>query len=248
MLTPAEFASYSANLAAALHPLTLPAYADYVTYENHWENYIRNCSLWIHENGCPQKLSLIAMESAPGAALHPGPNYIFAHLAHLATRPADNYLLNIHDGTFPVAPAAGLTKQQVLNDLCASTTNLGDQRPIVLFDLLPTHGVSLSGHPTHRTLARESAPGILWHEVGLNITRKLEFIFNNLLEPCKLEWEHVHIGFATPPNTINLPSPIAGFIAINAPGIHIHGFSINAPLNTAPIAANLQELITHHGF
>jgi hypothetical protein len=247
MLTPAQFAAYSAHLAGDPHPLILPPYHDYASYEIDWENYIHTCQGWSNEVDCPSRISLIAMESAPGAPFHPGPSHIFSHLAALAAHPADNYLLYIYNGTFPAIPAAGLTKHQILHGLYSSTNPAGHHRPIVLFDLLPSHGVSLGAHG-HRILARGPLHHTLWKEVEINISNKLEFIHHHLLAPCQLGWENVHISFATPPTTVNPPSAIIGYIAAIAPGIHIHTTSINVPVNTVPVSANLQNLITHHGF
>lgn len=260
MLTPAQFADYSAHLAGAPHPLILPHYADYQLYEQAWEKYFSRCVNLIRKGTVPTKISIIAMESSPSRkGNHPGSNYIFHDTHNLIMGNHNKYLNRIYKGVFPMAPLNHMTKQNCLDHLVThAMSGCNTPRPIILLNLLPSHGVNLGVHDSpQRELARGPLGGAmyaLWDEVKWLIEYRLVKIYATLLEPFNLSWENLHIAFATPPNTIYPPSGIIAHIAAVAPGIHIHTKSINEEGNIEnekwliPSPNNLQALITHHGF
>jgi hypothetical protein len=232
-------AGFNAQHGALPHA---PTHADYVNYEHLWENYIHHSAAILNGIAPPTQIGLIAMESAPGNAIHPHPNYIFNNTARPIGR-GDSYLRNIYNGAL-MGPGHhhGISIQNALDNLLTMNDNLGNHRPIVLFDLLPTHGITLS------TPARQLLRNGVLAEVQIEIGNKLNFLYINILQPLGLGWNNVHLKFACPPTTVHLPSLIPGFIAALAPGITIHPVSLNNGPNTVPVPANLTNNILHHGF
>lgn len=247
MLTLVEYTNFRNGFAGHYGNLPLaPTYNDYVQYETLWERYILNAAAILLAGPAINRLGLIAMESAPGTIIHPHPNYIFYNTHNIINGNADSYLRNIYNGSHIQYGLYhnGLTKQQCLDGLLSQTYNLGNQRPIILFDLFPTHGIRLETE--ERTFISN---GIL-PEIQIEIDRKLNFIFNNLLLPLRLNWGNVHILFACPPTSINPPSShVIAYINYYAAGIVTHPTSINTMGNgVAPNQNDLRANIIHHGF
>ena len=176
------------------------------------------------------------MESAPGTPNHPHPNYIFHNTHRIINGNSDSYLRNIYNGAHINYGLYhnGLTKQQCLDGLLNQTDFLNNQRPIILFDLFPTHGITL-GQASRAYLGNGILP-----EIQIEINNKLNFVYHNLLLPLGLNWGNVHVKFACPPTSINLPSHVLYYINHNAPGILTHPISINTIGNG--IAPNQNDL------
>lgn len=246
MLTLVEYTNFRNGFADHYGNLPLaPTYNDYVQYETFWENYIVNAAAILLAGPAINRLGLIAMESAPGTIIHPHPNYIFHNTHNIINGNADSYLRNIYNGAHIHYGLYhnGLTKQQCLDGLLNQTDNLANQRPIILFDLFPTHGIKLIKR--HRIFIGSGA----LPEIQIEINNKLNFIFNNLLLPLRLNWGNVHIQFACPPTGINPPSHIIGHINHYAAGIVTHPISINTIGNgVAPNQNDLRANIIIHGF
>ena len=221
-----------------------PTHKDYQNYEHLWENYVVNVARLLNGRQI-QRLGLIAMESAPGGLVHPHPNYIFHNTNNIVGRPADNYLINIFNGS-NIQPGLyhnGLTKQNCLDQLLNKSDFGGNYRPIVLLDLLPTHGIKLN------TRLRQFLTRNLILGVNQEITYKFLFLETNLLRPLGLNWNQVHIKFACPPTTSNQPSLLQGIIQHCAHGITIHPNSINTIGNgIVPNPNELRNNILNHGF
>ena len=246
MLTNLEYTNFRNGFAGHYGILPLaPTYNDYVQYETLWENYILNAAAILAAGPAINRLGLIAMESAPGTTNHPHPNYIFHNTHTIINGNSDSYLRNIYNGAHINYGLYhnDLTKQQCLDGLLNQTDNLANQRPIILFDLFPTHGITLNTN--HRTfLGNGTLP-----EIQIEINNKLNFVYNNLLLPLGLNWGNVHIKFACPPRSINHPSHVVGYINHYATGIAIHPNSINTIGNgVAPNQNDLRANIINHGF
>jgi hypothetical protein len=246
MLTSIEYTNFRNGLAHLYPNLpTQPSYEDYVEYENLWEKYILNAATFLKTQPPIKRIGLIGMESAPGGAEHPHPNYIF-HNTHNIIRPTgDDYLKNIFNGSHLIHGYYhnDKTKQECLDGLMNQTDFAETKRPIILFDLLPTHGISLS------TPIRTFLGSGVITEINLEIQNKMNFILINLLTPLSLTWYDVHIKFACPPTTLILPSNIPTFIYNNTQGATIHPTSINTMGGgIAPNQNALRDNIIHHGF
>lgn len=246
MLTLIEYTNFRNGLARLYPNLPAPpAYADYTIYENLWENYILDAATFLLTQPPITRIGLIGMESAPGGIVHPHPNYIF-HNTHIPIQSKGNtYLKNIFNGMNIVYGLyhKKLTKQNCLDGLINSTDIDGNSRPIILFDLVPTHGIKLSSK-IRKFLGSGAIP-----EINLEIENKMNFILNNLLIPLALTWADVHIKFACPPTTINLPSNILTYIRRYTLGAVIHHTTINTIGNgIAPNQNTLRDNIIHHGF
>ena len=246
MLTNLDYTNFRNGFAGHYGILPLaPTYNDYVQYETLWENYILNAAAILAAGPAINRLGLIAMESAPGTTNHPHPNYIFHNTHTIINGNSDSYLRNIYNGAHINYGLYhnGLTKQQCLDGLLNQTDVLNNQRPIILFDLFPTHGIKLN--TIHRTFLGNGA----LPEIQIEINNKLNFVYNNLLLPLELNWGNVHIKFACPPRSINPPSHVVGNINHYAPGIVTHPISINTIGNgVAPNQNDLRANIINHGF
>jgi hypothetical protein len=246
MLTLIEYTNLRNGLAHLYPNLPAPpAYADYTIYENLWENYILDAARFLITQPPVTRIGLIGMESAPGGAGHPHPNYIF-HNTHNIIRPTgDVYLKNIFNGSHLIHGYfhKGLTKKECLDGLMNQTDFAGNKRPIILFDLLPTHGIILST-PIRTFLGTGAIP-----EINLEIENKMNFILHNLLIPLALSWADVHIKFACPPTTVLPTSIIPADVGLYTPGATIHPVSINTiGGGIAPNQNSLRDNIIHHGF
>jgi hypothetical protein len=254
MLTNLEYTNFRNGFAGHYDNLPLaPTYNDYVQYETLWENYILNAAAILLAGPTISRIGLIAMESAPGTTNHPHLNYIFHNTQNIIGANgtnSDSYIRNIYNGAHINYGLYhnGLTKQQCLDGLLHQNDVLNNQRPIILFDLFPTHGISLG--PIDRVFLNN---GIL-PEIQIEINNKLNFIFNNLLLPLGLNWGNVHVNFACPPLSIvvnnNYPNgQVLNYIGHYIPNNQIHPISINTIGNgVAPNQNDLRANITHHGF
>jgi hypothetical protein len=220
-----------------------PNYNDYKQYETLWESYIVNSATILKNYPNIKRLGLIAMESAPGNSTHPNPNYIFNNTHHLLKGKGNVYLRNIYNGgTLDTSNCSSLTKQECLNELLIVNDFTGNTRPIILFDLLPTHGIQLSTK-IRKIIAVNNIP-----EMQMEINRKLNFIFQNILLPLNLKWINVHLKFACPPSTVAPNSIIPKTIIKFDNGITVHPISINQGANISPSKTNLINNIKNHGF
>jgi hypothetical protein len=248
MLTGHEYTNFRHAFQRYYGNLPLPpTYNDYVCYERLWEDYILNAAMILRAVPGITRLGLIAMESVPGTNVHPAPNYIFynTNLPINNQNNQDSYLRNIFNGAHlnPGLYHAGLSKQQCLDGLLHQNDITGTQRPIILFDLLPTHGISLQTNH-RRSLRKGALPAI-----PTQIQNKLNFVYNNLLLPLGLNWGNIHLKFACPPTTIDPPSVIPGVIGGFSPGIFIHPDTINTiGGGIAPNPNDLRDNILNHGF
>ena len=249
MLTNLEYTNFRNGFAGHYGILPLaPTYNDYVHYETLWENYILNAAAILLAGPAINRLGLIAMESAPGTLNHPHLNYIFHNTHNIIDANgvgSDAYLKNIYNGADINYGLYhnGLTKQQCLDGLLNKTDSLNNQRPIILFDLFPTHGIKL------KTIERTYLSNGTLPEIQIEINNKLNFVHNNLLLPLGLNWGKVHIKFACPPTSINHPSHVIGYINHYATGIAIHPNSINTiGGGIAPNQNDLRANIINHGF
>ncbi len=246
MLTLIEYTNFRNGLAHLYPNLQMhPSYEDYVEYENLWEKYILNAATLLKTQLPIKRIGLIGMESAPGGTEHPHPNYIFYNTHQIIRQTGDDYLKNIFNGShiIPGYYHNGLTKQECLDGLMNQTDFARNKRPIILFDLLPTHGISLST-PVRTFLGSGVIP-----EINLEIQNKMNFILINLLTPLSLTWSDVHIRFACPPSTVILPSIIPTIIDNNTQDATIHLVTINTMGGgIAPNQNALRDNIIYHGF
>jgi hypothetical protein len=246
MLTLIEYTNLRSGLAHLYPNLpATPAYADYIIYENLWENYILDAAIFLLTQPPITRIGLIGMESAPGGIIHPHPHFIFLHPHHIIIPRTDVYLKNIFNGSHLIHGYYhnGLTRRDCLDGLMNQTDFTGNKRPIILFDLLPTHGISLST-PIRTFLGSGILP-----EIDLEIQNKMNFILDNLLTPLALTWSNVHVNFACPPTTILPPSTIPAVVGVYTPGATIHPLSINTiGGGIAPNQNSLRDNIIHHGF
>jgi hypothetical protein len=246
MLTNLEYTNFRKGFVGQHGNLPLaPTYNDYVQYETLWENYIVNAAAILLAGPAINRLGLIAMESAPGTTIHPHSNYIFHNTHSIINGNSDSYLRNIYNGAHINYGLYhnGLAKQQCLEGLLHQNDFTNNQRPIILFDLFPTHGITL--YEKDRAFLNN---GTL-QEIQIQINNKLNFVFNNLLLPIGLKWGNVHVNFACPPSSIKHPSQVIRFINHYAPGIVTHPISINTiGGGIAPNQNALRANITYHGF
>ena len=228
-----------------------PSYNNYQGYEISWENYIINAANILKNGPAIRRIGLIVMESGPGSDVHPHPNYIFHNTNESIHGNGDTYLKNIFNGTHLQQGYYhnGLTKQNCLDQLLVQIDAEGNQRPVILLDILPTHGISLNAQ------ARSFLTSGIINEIEIGVAYKFEFVNNNILVPLGLNWSNIHLKFACPPTTcrdnpINEPlALIPQFIRNNAPGIHIHPDTINAiGGGVAPNQNSLRDNIINHGF
>lgn len=245
MLTEAEYTNFIENLSRNFNNLHIDvAYNDYVNYEELWQNYIVNSANLLTNSGV-SKIGLIAMESAPGSVNHPHPNYIFHQTNQLIGTNGDSYLKNIFNGAHlqPGLYHNGLTKQQCLDSLLLISDFQGELRPVILFDLLPTHGITLD------TNMRSAIANRLFPEVEIEINYKIDFIQTNLLNPLGINWSNINFNYACPPTTINPPSFITGHLINYINGININPTSINTIGNgIAPSQNELRNYILQNLF
>lgn len=245
MLTEVEYTNFIENLSHNFNNLHIDvAYNDYVNYEELWQNYIVNSANLLTNSGV-SKIGLIAMESAPGSVNHPHPNYIFHQTNQLIGTNGDSYLKNIFNGAHlqPGLYHNGLTKQQCLDSLLLISDFQGELRPVILFDLLPTHGITLD------TNMRSAIANRLFPEVEIEINYKIDFIQTNLLNPLGINWSNINFNYACPPKTINPPSFITGHLINYTNGININPTSINTIGNgIAPSQNELRNYILQNLF
>lgn len=243
MLTEVEYTNFIENLSHNFNNLHIDvAYNDYVNYEELWQNYIVNSANLLTNSGV-SKIGLIAMESAPGSVNHPHPNYIFHQTNQLIGTNGDSYLKNIFNGAHlqPGLYHNGLTKQQCLDSLLLMSDFQGELRPVILFDLLPTHGITLDSN------MRNAIANRLFPEVEINY--KIDFIQTNLLNPLGINWSNINFNYACPPTTINPPSFITGHLINYTNGININPTSINTIGNgIAPSQNELRNYILQNLF
>jgi len=246
MLTNLEYTNFRNGFAVHYGNLPLaPTYNDYVQYETLWENYILNAAAILLAGAAIKRLGLIAMESAPGTINHPHQNYIFHNTQNIIDGNPDSYLRNIYNGGHLNYGLYhyGLTKQQCLDGLLNKTDFLNNQRPIVLFDMFPTHGIKL------KKIDRAYLSNGTLPEIQIEINNKLNFVHNNLLLPLGLNWGNVHIKFACPPTSINPPSQVLNYIVQYIPNNQIHPITINTiGGGVAPNQNDLRAKIINHGF
>lgn len=246
MLTPVDYDAFRTLLTPRVGLLLPPTYLDYCNYERQWENYIIRARGILGENN-PPRVGLIAMESAPGSLVHPGPNYIFNDLAEIVTIPSDKYLSAIYNGANDAAgvEAAGKTKQFCLDGLLGVTDAIGLLRPLILFDLFPSHGIGLETGDRRR-LADTKGKG-LPPQITAHLTSKLNFIFTNVLNPTGLNWENVSLKFSCPPTSMSIS--IQNQIIATCAGIAINPINLNTVgRGIAPSAATLAGCILNNGF
>jgi len=246
MLTNLEYTNFRNGFAVHYGNLPLaPTYNDYVQYETLWENYILNAAAILLAGAAIKRLGLIAMESAPVTTNHPHLNYIFHNTLNIIDGNPDSYLRNIYNGGHLNYGLYhyGLTKQQCLDGLLNKTDFLNNQRPIVLFDMFPTHGIKL------KKIDRAYLSNGTLPEIQIEINNKLNFVHNNLLLPLGLNWGNVHIKFACPPTSINPPSQVLNYIVQYIPNNQIHPITINTiGGGVAPNQNDLRAKIINHGF
>jgi len=114
----------------------LANYGSYFQFENDWIDYYNN--IFQHNFHPNLQIRLIVCESCPNGN-YPNANYIFDAncLANIVNCKRDKYLQQIYNGVFPRVAINHLpTKMQALVDL--------SQENILILDLLPTHGITLS--------------------------------------------------------------------------------------------------------
>lgn len=182
------------------------------------------------------------MESAPGGFPHPHPNYIFNNLTNIISN-SDSYIRNIYNGAI-ITPGRyhnGLTKSQAINGLLKSYDHNQNLRPLILMDLLPTHGIKLESKIRTKLM---NGSGLVSH-VDVSIQNKFHFL-NDIFINNNLTWNNVHLVFACPPNSSSIW--LINLINQFAPGIFIHQLNINSGSNVAPSPNNLRALIQNHGF
>ena len=244
MLSPIEYTNFRAAIGIPMNAQNSPTYQEYKNYHSLWENYIVNLVVpALNQLGnAPSRIGLIAMESAPGGAIHPHPNYIFSNLND-AVGAQDAYLKNIFNGTRLNHGyyTTGLTKNACLCQLITLTDSLGILRPIILLDVLPSHGITLN------TTIRNLINGGLIPEIAIEYQRKMTFIENNVLIPFGLSWANVHLTFASPPTTVN--NHIPSISQNNFMSITLQTQNINTiGGGIAPNQNTLRENIFNHGF
>lgn len=224
-----------------------PTHADYINYENLWVDYLNNIVIPTVNQKKPKRISIIAMESAPGGNVHPHPNYIFNNLHALTMHPQDIYLRAFFNGSHHIygQHANGLTKLECLQGLINALDVANMERPIVLMDLFASHGIQLNTQ--RRSLLSGRVHGVLDRLVTHEIQYKLDFIHANLLATNNLTWNDVHFKFACPPTSMSIE--IVNFINVTCPGITIHPININnAGRGVAPSQNTLRDNILLHGF
>ena len=243
-----NLAQYTAFRAFLGYPDQInPAHADYINYENLWEDYLNNIVIPMVNQKKPKRISIIAMESAPGGNVHPHPNYIFNNLHVLTQHPQDIYLKAFLNGSHHIYGqyANGLTKLECLQGLINALDAANLERPIILMDLFASHGITLDTQ--RRTLLSGRVHGVLDPLVIHEIQHKLDLIYNNLLYTNNLTWNDVHFKFACPPTSMS--NVLVNFINDTYPGITIHPININnAGGGVAPSQNTLRDNILFHGF
>jgi hypothetical protein len=241
----AQYAAFKAFLGVP--HLINPTHADYINYENLWEDYLNNIVIPTVNQKKPKRISIIAMESAPGGNVHPHPNYIFNNLMALTRHPEDSYLRAFFNGSHHVygQHANGLTKLECLQGLINALDVNNQERPILLMDLFASHGIKLN--TKKRSLLSGRVHGVLNPLVTHEIQCKLDFIHANLLTTNSLTWDDVHFKFACPPTSMS--NEIVNFINVTFPGITIHPININnAGRGVTPSQNTLRDNILLHGF
>jgi hypothetical protein len=244
MLSLPEYTNFRRAIGIPMNAPNSPTYEEYKNYHSLWENYILNIVVpALNQLGnSPSRIGLIAMESAPGGAMHPHPNYIFNNLND-AVGAQDAYLKNIFNGTHLNHGyyTGGLTKNDCLCQLITFTDSLGVLRPIILLDVLPSHGITLN------TTIRNLINGGLIPEIEIEYQSKMTFIENNVLIPFGLSWANAHLTFASPPTTVLHHIP--NIIVNNFPGITIQAQNINTiGGGIAPNQNTLRDNILNFGF
>jgi hypothetical protein len=244
MLNQTEYTNFRVAIGIPMNAPNSPTYQEYQNYHLLWENYILNIVFPALQqlNNSPSRIGLIEMESAPGGVIHPHPNYIFNNM-HNIVGAKDAYLKNIFNGSHLNHGyyTNGLTKNDCLCQLINMTDFTGVIRPIILFDILPSHGITLNTHI--RNLINS---GII-PEVGMEYQSKMNFIENNVLIPLGLTWSNIHLNFASPPSTV--VHHIPNITLNNYPNVTIHAQNINTiGGGIAPNQNTLRDNIVIHGF
>lgn len=244
MLTEIQYHKFRTFLHPRLHHAINPSYLEYQNYEELWRTYIHWAAHYLLNNP-PEILGLVAMESAPGGGGHPHRNYIYQNLAHLVGE-GDKYLVSIYNGAFAHMglTAAGQTKSTCLEGLLRARTIRHILRPLVLFDLLPSHGIRLTTPYRKKQVATEG--GFLPPDIISELDDRLTYINDYLLRPLHLTWGNVRLKFACPPTTMSVA--VIDHLTIGYTGLTIFHPNLNVGQGRIPSAAVLASCIRVGGF